>query len=191
MKDGVEINPADMIIAPVGGLSDEDGAFKYYDQAGEVMTSYTGMVNFEGGKFFVRNGILDTKVNGVQSPDAKNFYFFSLGRICSEYSGLAEYDGHWFVVENGVFQLGYNGLYSWNGGTFWVAAGQKTDVDGLVQTEKGWLYFEDGCVMAHTGLVSYDGEIFYVVDGKLQENFTGTVKDFNGTEFSVVNGMVK
>lgn len=189
--EGKEINPADMVIPPVGGLSNDDGAFKYYDENGKVMDSFTGLVDFEGGKFFVRNGVLDTTVNGPQSPDAKNFYFFANGQICSNYSGMALYDGKWFVVENGVFKTGFNGLYSWNGGKFWVAAGQKTDADGLVQTAEGWLYFEDGCVIPHNGLVNYDGEVFYVKDGKLQESFTGIVKDHNGVQFNVVNGMVK
>lgn len=188
---GAEINPADMVIAPEGGLSDEDGTFKYYDQAGEVMTSYSGLVDFEGGKFFVRNGILDTNVNGVQSPDAKTFYFFANGQICDGANGFAEYDGQWFVIKEGVLQTGFNGLFEYMGAKFWVAAGQKTNYTGLMKTEEGWLYLVEGQFYPITDLVSYDGAIFYVKDGKLQESFTGTVKDFNGTEFNVVNGMVK
>ncbi len=42
-----------------------------------------------------------------------------------------------------------------------------------------------------TDLVSYDGEIFYVVDGKLAADYTGAVKDFKGMEFNVENGMVR
>lgn len=188
---GAEINPADMVIAPEGGLSDEDGTFKYYDQAGEVMTSYSGLVDFEGGKFFVRNGILDTNVNGVQSPDAKTFYFFANGQICDGANGFAEYDGQWFVIKEGVLQTGFNGLFEYMGAKFWVAAGQKTNYTGLMKTEEGWLYLVEGQFYPITDLVSYDGAIFYVKDGKLQESFTGTVRDFNGTEFNVVNGMVK
>lgn len=190
-KNGVEINPADMVIPPAGGLSNEDGAWKYYDENGEVMTSFTGLVNFEGGKFFVRNGVVDTTVNGVQSPDAKSFYFFANGQICSNFTGFAEYAGQWFVVKNGVLQTSYNGLYEYDGEKFWVAAGQKTHYSGLMKTEEGWLYLSNGQFYPTTDLIHYDGEIFYVKNGKLQESFTGTVKDFRGVEYNIVNGMVK
>lgn len=173
------------------GLSDRDGAWKLYDEKGNVRTDYIGLYEFQGSKFMVNKGVVDTSVNGAGSPVPGIWYFFSQGRICHEFSGLAEYNGEWFVVESGILNIRYNGLYNYNGGKIWVAAGQKTHANGLVQTEEGWLYFEDGCVIPHNGLVNYDGAIFYVQGGKLQESFTGKVKDHNGTEFNVVNGMVK
>ena len=42
----------------------------------------------------------------------------------------------------------------------------------------------------YTGLAFYDGEWFYVVDGKLAADYTGNV-EYDGTVFYVENGMVK
>ena len=54
-----------------------------------------------------------------------------------------------------------------------------------------WVYVWFGQFYPITDLVRYDGAVFYFVDGKLATNFTGTVKDFNGTEFHIVNGQAR
>lgn len=182
----------DFLMGMIDGLAYDaaDGKYKYYDENGEVDTDYVGMVAYGGGLFIVNKGEVDTSVNGVGLP-GDTFYFFANGQVQTGKAGFAEYDGEWFVLTNeGTLNIKYNGLYEYDGGLFWVAAGQKTHYTGLQKTDRGWLYMEDGQVMEQTGLKAHDGKIFYIIDGALAEDYTGTVKDFKGTEFNVVNGMV-
>ena len=159
----------------------------------------TGFVDYEGARFYVTEGRLDTSVNGVQ-PDADAdplvWYFCANGQVQTDHIGLAEYDDEWFYIENGKVATGMNAFVEYDGGLFAVGAGRIIrEYSGLMQdpenTNTGdWYFFANGQAQTqYTGLVLYDGEWFYVRDGKLDQAYSGDV-EYDGVMFNVVNGMV-
>jgi hypothetical protein len=178
---------------PVNGLVweiDETGkpVCKLYKD-GEVDEAFTGIYDYDGGKFFVANGIMCSDANGA-AEFGGTFYFLAEGQIQTQYTGLALYDGEWFYVKNGVIDLETNGLVEHDGGLFLVGAGRiQREVNGLVVLEDGAYYVANGQVVTnYTGLVQYDGAFFYVENGKLNLGYNGTV-EYDGEQFDVNNGM--
>ncbi len=182
-----------------GLRKDENGKFHYYKN-GVIDTSKTGYVDYEGSKFYVKKGDLDTTVNGVMIDGEANplvWYFCSNGQVQTQHVGLAEYDGAWFYIENGKVATDMNAFVDYNGGKFAVGAGRIIkEYSGLMQDPQNpqtgdWYYFADGQAQTqYTGLAMYDDVWFYVVNGKLAQDYTGNV-DYDGSTFYVENGMVK
>jgi hypothetical protein len=176
--------------ASKNGLTYEEGEWRYYEN-GSWNKAFSGIVDYDGGKFFVADGVLCSGANGLQLYK-DTWYYLSNGQIHTEYTGLAEHDGAWFYVTNGIMDAGKNGLVDYDGSKFLVAAGKiRYDVNGLWQDFDGsWYYLSNGQVQtSYTGLVCYDGAWFYVVNGKLDTSFNGTVK-YDGADFKVVGGQV-
>ena len=168
---------------------DDDGVWRYYENG--VFVEKTGIVEFEGGQFFVANGILCSDANGLALFN-EQWYFLANGQIQLQYTGLALYDGEWFYIVNGLLNTKQNGLVDYNGSKFIVAVGRIVrGVNGLWQNTDGvWYYMADGQVVTYyTGLVQYDGAWFYVINGRLATEFTGDV-EYNGAIFHVVGGQV-
>lgn len=172
-----------------GLTKDSDGIWRYYENG--VFVPASGIAEFEGGYFFVANGLLCADVNGLASFDDQ-WFFLSGGQIQIQYTGLALYDGHWLFVRNGMFDPNLNGLVDYDGSQFVVAAGEVIrGINGLWQnTDGAWYYLADGQVVTYyTGLTQYDGAWFYVINGRLATEFTGDV-EYDGAIFWVVNGEV-
>ena len=168
---------------------DDDGIFRYYED--DVFTAKSGIVSFEGGKFFLANGLICTDANGLAEYGGQ-WYFLAGGQIQTQYTGLALYDGHWFFVTNGIFNPALNGLVDYDDSKFIVAAGEVIrGVNGLWQNTDGvWYYMADSQVVTYyTGLVQYDGAWFYVINGRLATEYTGPV-EYDGSTFQVVGGQV-
>ena len=177
------------------GLALNDGKFVYVSGC-KVDESKNGYVEYDGGKFFVVKGNLDTKANGlVQDIDhTEDWYYCSNGQVQSQYTGLALYDGAWFYINKGKLDTTLAAYVEYDGGLFYVAAGRiLKEVSGLAKDPNGtaWYYLAEGQAQTqYTGLAFYDGEWFYVIAGKLAEDYTGPV-DYDGETFNVVSGMVK
>ena len=170
---------------------DADGVYRYYVN-GKFDSSFVGIAEYNGEKFFVTNGIMDNKASGLNSYDGK-WYYLSEGRITSEYTGLVQFDGQWFYVVNGVMDTTKSGLVEYNGGTFLFIDGRKAaEVNGLWldPTTDTWYFLALGQVQTqHTGVAMYDGEFFYIENGKLAKDFKGTVT-YDGKKFNVVDGQL-
>ena len=170
---------------------DADGVYRYYVN-GEFDSTFVGIADYNGERFFVTNGIMDNKASGLNSYDGK-WYYLSEGRITKEHTGLVQFDGQWFYVANGVMDAEKSGLVEYNGGTFLFINGRKAaEVNGLwLDSTTGiWYFLADGQVQTqHKGVAMYDGEFFYIENGKLAKDFKGTVT-YDGKKFNVVDGQL-
>ena len=181
-------------------LGTEENAPWVYMENGKRNQKYTGYVDYDGSKFYVSGGTLNTELNGVMidpHSDPLVWYFNSNGQVQTQHVGLALYDGEWFYIENGKVATSMNAFVAYNGGLFAVAAGRiVSEYSGLMQDPRDpvtgeWYYFAGGQAQTqYTGLAMYDNVWFYVVKGKLAQDYTGPV-DYDGSTFDVVNGMVK
>lgn len=183
-------DPDAPVVVKNGIVHDEDGVYRYYTD-GEVDKEFAGIVEYEGGEFFVANGEVCMDAMGLnQNVDGK-WYFLSQGQI-QRVDGFAEYDYNWFMLKNGELDLDANGIYDYDGGRFAFAAGKlRTDISGLWQNpvDGDFYYLSNGQVADYTGVVEYDGAFFYVVNGKLASFYNGTVL-YDGAKFNVVAGQL-
>ena len=178
-------------------LGTEENAPWVYMENGQRNQKYTGYVDYDGSKFYVSGGTLDTGLNGVMIDPHSNplvWYFNSNGQVQTQHVGLALYDGEWFYIENGKVATGMNAFVSYDGGLFAVGAGRIiSEYSGLMQdpenTQTGdWYFFAKGQAQTqYTGLTKYDGHWFYVENGKFDPAYNGTVW-YDGAQFEVVNG---
>ena len=185
------VEPSATPIGPETGEPefDEDlGRLIIRDEQGQVVY-HTGFDLYQGARFYFQNGVQRKDVSGlVQIDDV--WYAFDQGRVMED-EMLVPYDGGVFAFKDGTLDFSQNGLVTFNGEQFVFAAGMfQSDVFGawLDPLSGDWVYVWYGQFYPITDLVSYDGEIFYFIDGKLALDFTGVVADFNGAEFNIVNG---
>ncbi len=152
-----------------GLILDDDGVWRYYID-GKVAEDFTDIVLFQGGEFWVVNGVVPADANGmIVCPDGQA-YFLSQGQI-QRVTQWAEYNGEWFILENGEL-ADVTGLEYYDGGLFAVESGRKLHVNGLWQdpnNEDDWVFLADGQLVDYTGVVTYDGAEFYVKNGYLVE----------------------
>ncbi len=149
-----------------GLVKDSDGVWRYYID-GEVATEVTKLVPFQGGEFWVVNGVVPAGANGlIVCPDGKA-YFLAQGQI-QRVTQWAEYNGEWFIIKNGELDK-VTGLMPYDGSRFAVESGRKLHVNGLWQDPNSgvWVYLADGQLQDYTGEVTYDGATFNVVHGYL------------------------
>ncbi len=174
-----------------------DGNYHYYIN-GEIDRSKTGVVEFNGEKFYVEKGDLKSDLNGVLiDPNSEPnyvWYFYANGQVQAHHVGMALYDGEWFYIKDGKVQTDMNKFLEYDGGLFAIAAGRKVgEYSGLMQDPENtatgdWYFFAEGQAQKqYTGLAEYDGHWFYVVKGKFDPAYNGTVT-YDGAEFTVVNG---
>ena len=163
---------------------------------GIELKNYTGMADYNGGKFLVDKGKIATGVSGVQLDPVREdaFWFLANGQVQFDYEGLTVYDGEWFYLKDGKVALDVIGYVSYDGGLFYVSVGRiLRESSGLAKDPNGtaWYYLAEGQAQTqYTGLAQYDGEWFYVIEGRLAEDYTGPV-EYDGATFNVVNGMVR
>ena len=175
----------------------EGSEFRCYD-ASNRFVAYTGVVNYEGSLFYVRNGVLDVTANGL-AQSGESWYFLANGQVQSQYTGMAYYNGEWFYVVNGVLASNANGIYAYDGSRFLIAAGRilftysglfQNGGDGIVNADNRWYFISNGQIQTQfSGLAEYNGHWFYLVNGVLDESFTGYY-NYNGTVFYIQNGML-
>jgi hypothetical protein len=176
-----------------GLVLDGDGVWRYY-VGGVFKSDYNGIVRYNGGSFFVANGLLCKDANGLNLNSAdKKWYFLSQGQVQTSYTGLAEYDGEWFSIQGGVLDESVEGLVPYNGGSFLFSAGRlRKDVSGLWGADVNgdfWYLAKGQAQTQYTGLAEYQGSWFYVMGGKWANKYNGTVV-YDGVKFKVVNGQV-
>ena len=168
---------------------------------GQVDEDFEGLTEYDGAKFYVKDGEVVTDMNGLylvsgtddETTTDDKFYFFSNGQIQSEYKGLALYDNEWFYLENGYLDTNTNGIVEHDGGKFIVAVGRiAKEANGLWQDpkDKKWYFAANGQIQTqHTGVAGYDGKLFYVIKGELATDYKGTIK-YKGVVYEVINGQL-
>ena len=174
-----------------GLTRDSDGIWRYY--VNNLFVEKTGIVEYEGGQFFVANGVLCSDANGLAEYGSQ-WYFLAGGQVQTQRTGLAEYGGEWFYVDKGILDVNRRGIVHYDGGQFMVAAGRiLREANGLIQDPNTgkWYFVSAGQVASnYRGLALYDGHWFYVWDGVFQSNAEGYV-EHDGSTFYVVGGMVQ
>ena len=173
----------------------------FFFRNGRVDEDFEGLTEYNGAKFYVKDGKIVTDMNGLylvsgtddETTTDDKFYFFSNGQIQSEYKGLALYDNEWFYLENGYLDTNTNGIVEHDGGKFIVAVGRiAKEANGLWQDPKDgkWYFASNGQIQTqHTGVAGYDGKLFYVIKGELATDYKGTIK-YNGVVYEVINGQL-
>ena len=151
-----------------GLVKGEDGKWYYYKN--DVWQSeYTGFVTFQGGQFWVTEGVVDTSLNGLINCPGDKWLFFAQGQV-QKVTQMAEYAGQWFMIKNGELDVSANGLYDYDGGKFAFAAGRLLkETNGIWQNPKDhvWYFLSQGQLQKYTGTATYDGATFELVDGVL------------------------
>ena len=172
-----------------GLIQDDDGEYRYYVD-GVFQKDFAGVVAYEGGKYFVANGLLCKDANGLNLYD--DTWYFLLGGKVQQWSGLAYYDGNWFYILTGVLNP-VSGLVPYEGKWFAFSLGRMAqEANGLWQDpDTGeWYFLSGGQVQSqHTGVAMYDNEFFYIEEGKLAVDFRGII-EYDGAKFKVSGGQL-
>ncbi|MCD7833197.1 MAG: hypothetical protein LUH00_04295 [Lachnospiraceae bacterium] len=192
--DGGESGEGSETAQKDGLTLDEDGIFRYY-QNGTFAEDYSGVTAFDGGLFFIRDGLVDTDANGLCLYEDV-WYFAAFGQVQLQYTGLALYDEAWFYITNGILDSSKNGLVEYDGETFLAVEGRLLlTYSGLwlnsstIGGDDLWYFIGAGMVQKVSQVVLYDGEYFVVTDGVLDTDYNGTI-EYHGTEFTVVAGQL-
>lgn len=162
----LERNPEE---EPLNGLvKDVYGVWRYFED-GEFQKDFTGIVDYEGGRFFVANGVLCSDASGLNLYNGE-WYFLAGGQIQTQVTGLAMYNGEWFFLTNGKLDRSKSGLVEYDGAKFIVAKGELQRYSGLWQdpADGTWYFAALGQIQEqYTGTAIYDGQTFELVNGKL------------------------
>lgn len=153
---------------PINGLhKDEDGVWRYYEN--NEVTDFTGIAEYQGGKFFVANGVLCSDAKGLNLYNGE-WYFLAGGQIQTQVTGLAMYNGEWFFLTDGKLDRSKTGLVEYDGAKFIIAKGELQRYSGLWQdpADGTWYFAALGQIQEqYTGTAIYDGQTFELVNGKL------------------------
>ena len=156
---------------------------------------FNGFASFDIGLFRAYMGSVVTEANGlVQDPNNTDiWYYCANGQAQMQYTGLTDYDGEWFYIDRGILDTTKSGFVTYNGRQFVVAQGRLLkEYNGLIQdpaNPSDWYFVAEGQVSNYTGLVLYDGQWFYVINGRFATEYTGDVV-YDGAVFYVVNGQL-
>ena len=196
---GEHYNTFSLVVKDYTLNQDHDGVWRVF--CGDSFASdYTGIFYYEGGEFFVANGVLCSEANGLNLYNGK-WYFLSNGQIQTQWNGFAEYDGHWFMIKNGMLDETANGLQYYDGGWFLFAAGKLQDqysglwentFDEYVMGDKPgkWYFLSNGQVQEDaSGVAMYDGSFFKIDNGRFDKDFNGII-EYDDHDFNVVNGQL-
>ncbi|MCD7832408.1 MAG: hypothetical protein LUH00_00215 [Lachnospiraceae bacterium] len=173
------------------GIYEEDGIYKYY-VSNEWAETFSGIIEYNGGNYFVANGVLCTSANGLNLYDG-TWYMLANGMIQTQYTDVAIYDGEVFYVTAGQLDTSVTGLVEYDGAKFLFCYGRlMSEVSGLwfydsaIGGDDSFYYLVAGQVANYSGPVIYDNTFFLVENGKLS-TYTGTY-DYDGATFNVENG---
>ena len=175
-------------------MIDGKAVFVCVDAKGQQDVTKVGFVDFEGGTFYVLNGVLLTNKSGLTQAGAgsNDWYFCANGQVQKQKTGIVLYNGSSFYVSNGKLDTSVNGFFKYDTGLFFVSKGRVVKAaNGLVQdpnNKKDWYFCANGQVLLKkTGVVIYNKAGFYVKNGKLDTSYNGTAK-YNGKTVNIKNG---
>ena len=184
-----QIANTEVIPPTIGTPAIKNGKLGIYN--GNNLSDYTGFAKFEGADFYFEHGIIRDDMDGLTLING-TWYNMQQGRFNTA-DGMVFFEGATFLVKGGVIDETQSGLIEYDGQRFVFSYGQF--VSSLYGAwpdpiSGRFVYIWAGQFYPITDLVSYDGQIFYFIDGYLATDFVGTVYDFNGTPFNVIYGQV-
>ena len=144
------------------------------------------------GTYLVCNSILpDSMVfdlTGLEKS-GENLLYYKDGLRDTSYTGLCEYDGNTYYVKNGSVDYSANMLYDYNGFTWNIKNGKVDKTESVTMSNGSLVYTKDGKTSNETTLCKYNGEWYYIHNGKVDYN-ANTLCKYNGSWWYVQNGKV-
>ncbi len=209
---------------------DSDGNWYYYVN-GKKDTSYTGFATNSNGKWWIENGkvtfkkqgilkdstgalgsqgawyyVIDSKVQtgftGLSNFSNENgWWYINSGQVDFNAHGVYKNCNGWYYVDGGKVQFSYNGFASNSNGKWWLENGKVTfkkqgilkDSTGSLGSKSDWYYVIDSKVQTDfTGLSNFSNENgwWYIKNGKVDFTHNGVDKNKNGWYY-VTGGKVQ
>lgn len=188
----------------------------YYISNGSIVTSFTGLANVDGWKYY-KNGVFDASYTGMAKSTSGKWYYVKNGIYDTSFTGFAkDTNGVWYHVKKGVHNTAYTGFTTAADGIFYyfVNGTQATSVTGIVESASGkryyvtkgkydtaftglakfindnkWYYVKNGVYTSWTGLCkSATGKWYYVKDGSYDTSYTGMTQAASGKWYYVTKG---
>ena len=164
----------------------QNGAIATFE---EYEDSYGTLFLNESGWWYVDpiHGTVDFSYTGLgktvfPGDDRYHYWYVKNGRIDFNYNGFLELYGGVYYVKNGQVDETVNGVYQYtvNGKTAWhgLWRGKKAYNEVLMNPNDGswWYVLNSGQVdFSFTGLKGYNGETWYVENGRVNFDKTGFV----------------
>ncbi len=201
-------------VIPDGLYKGEDDNYYYYVN-GEVATDFTGLVDNAVGSWYILNGMAQMSYDGVIEYEGTK-YLIKAGHVNTEYTDLYRIDGgRWLYFVNGVQDVAYKGLISRLGMKGYVENGEvnfnKTAIVedegvlvyvkygiwrdtfvGLARQDDGnWLYMVNGTFdPSYTGVAKLNSLWVYVSDGCANFNYSG-IYNVDGVDYTIQYGVVQ
>ena len=118
-----------------------------------------------------------------------NLLYYKNGLRDTSYTGLCEYDGNTYYVKNGSVDYSVNMLYDYSGSTWNIKNGKADKTESVTMNNGSLVYTKDGKTSNETTLCKYNGEWYYIHNGKVDYN-ANTLCKYNGSWWYVQNGKV-
>ena len=118
-----------------------------------------------------------------------NLLYYKNGLRDTSYTGLCEYDGNTYYVKNGSVDYSVNMLYDYSGSTWNIKNGKVDKTESVTMNNGSLVYTKDGKTSNETTLCKYNGEWYYIHNGKVDYN-ANTLCKYNGSWWYVQNGKV-
>ncbi len=187
-------------------------------EKGEVKYDYTGIGRNNLGTWFVKDGTINFNYTGkYKSIDGKT-YVIQNNKVMTDLNKLMLVDNVWSKVENGVINYNYNGLAENEYGIWYVkngivdfktyetyfgyykdciAEGSKIvatvdpDTTEVMQINGKWRMVEHSRVLYdYTGIGANNLGTWYVKNGTIDFNYTGTYNDGEGKTYYIYKNQV-
>lgn len=88
-----------------GMVATPDGVF--FCAAGQILEDYSGLAQFAGKTFVVKNGVVDTTFNGLypfETTEGKGVAFVAAGMVQSQFSGITDDGEKMYIITEGLVQ---------------------------------------------------------------------------------------
>ncbi len=162
---------------------------------GTVMTlqDYSTTSSYSGKMSFGYSGYLIVNVtDSTEVVASDKVYIHVTDSDTYNTSGLVEVGDTLYYLDKGIIDFSYTGFADYEEVTYYVYCGMVYGTTtGLVNVDDETYYVEDSVLSDETGLVTYWGTMYYVVDGKLNSTYTGFYEDEEAEEtYYVVDGIV-
>ena len=169
------------------GLCDYDGT-TYYVKDGTVDYNASMLYDYNGSTWSIKNGKVDTAESMTMNNGS---LVYTNGGKTNNDTTLCKYNGEWYYIHNGKVDYSATTLYKYNGSWWYIENGKVNfNKNGLFKYNGSWWYISGGKVNFNaTGLCKYNGSWWYVSGGKVNFNATGLCK-YNGTWWYVSSGRV-
>ena len=169
------------------GLCDYDGT-TYYVKDGTVDYNASMLYDYNGSTWSIKNGKVDTAESMTMNNGS---LVYTNGGKTNNDTTLCKYNGEWYYIHNGKVDYSATTLYKYNGSWWYIENGKVNfNKNGLFKYNGSWWYISGGKVNFNaTGLCKYNGLWWYVSGGRVNFNATGLCK-YNGSWWYVSGGRV-